>query len=78
MPDPIEAPRNAEETVHFLRGTLAALAVVAVHGEETLYREIVATAGEVELAEACENMEDFEWSGLKRYYPHLWPWVSDD
>ena len=55
------------EALAFLRGMHAALAIVAAHDEETIYREIVRSAGARQLVAACENDEDFEWSGLKRY-----------
>ena len=51
----------------FHRGVLAALAIVADHDEETLYREIVGSVGARHLLAACECEEDREWSGLKRY-----------
>jgi len=58
---------GAAHEVVFLRGMLAALAVVAAYDQETLFRAIVNTAGENQLIKACEGREDWEWSGLKRY-----------
>ena len=58
---------RASGETEFLRGMLAALAVVAVHDQETIFREIVDSAGATALLRACEGEEDREWSGLKRY-----------
>ncbi|HYE92105.1 MAG TPA: hypothetical protein VEA38_13845 [Terriglobales bacterium] len=51
----------------FHRGMLAALAVVAEFDAETIYREIVKTAGIKSLNDALESETDHELSGLKRY-----------
>ncbi len=51
-------PTKADR-LNFHRGMLAALAVVKDHDNETLFREIVDTAGAKELLAACEADEDF-------------------
>lgn len=70
LPDAVKdaGGRSARESLAFRRGMIAALAVVAALDEETVYREIVHTQGARSLVEACEGAEDFEWSGLARYY----------
>lgn len=62
----VDAPKETP-AIAFARGMLAALAVVAMFDEETIYREIVGTVGIKALNDALEGPEDHEWSGLKRY-----------
>ncbi len=51
----------------FYGGMLAALAVVALHDQETLYREIVNSADADELVNVALAEELIETSGLARY-----------
>ena len=55
----------------FHAGLLAALAVVALHDLETLYREIVATADEQALVDFATRDGALDFSGLSRYGYHL-------
>ena len=52
---------------NFYGGMLAALSVVAVHDQETLFREIVGTVKEEELVAAALEDESAEWAGLIQY-----------
>lgn len=52
---------------NFYSGILAALAVVALHDAETIFREIVATANEAELIRVARKDGAMRWSGLSRY-----------
>lgn len=51
----------------FYAGILGALAVVAVHDEETIFREIVGTVDEAELIRIARRDRAMRWSGLARY-----------
>lgn len=51
----------------FYAGLIAALAVVALHDKESIFREIVATADEAALVEFAERDGAMEFSGLARY-----------
>jgi len=51
----------------FYSGMLAALSVVVVFDAETIYREIVGTAGEENLIRVARKMGDMKLSGLSRY-----------
>lgn len=51
----------------FRAGMLVALAVVALHDKETIYREIVDLEGEDKLIEVAEENDDVDQSGLRRY-----------
>lgn len=51
----------------FYAGMIAALAVVALHDKETIFREIVATADEHELVAFAQRDGAMEFSGLARY-----------
>ena len=55
------------ELQFFHRGMLAALAVVVVHDEETLYREIVGTTDEKQLIAVARRDGSMQWSGLSKY-----------
>lgn len=50
----------------FRRGMLAALAVVALHGEDTIYDEIVRTQGRDELATQARKDGAMRWSGMDK------------
>lgn len=52
---------------NFYSGMLAALAVVALFDQETLFRNIVETADEKELVRVARANGDMRWSGLSRY-----------
>lgn len=51
----------------FYAGILAALAVVALHDKETIFREIVNTTDERELVAFAKRDGAMEFSGLTRY-----------
>ena len=58
--------RRASTDVAFAHGVLAALHVVYVHGEETIYDEIVGSVGIDTLLAACEP-GDRQMVGLVKY-----------
>lgn len=51
----------------FIQGMLAVLAVVALHDEETIYREIVDLQGEDDLVWVARKHSDMKLSGLSQY-----------
>lgn len=51
----------------FYSGILSALAVIVMHDQETIFREIVNTTDEKELLAVAVMEEEMEWSGLTRY-----------
>ena len=59
--------RLSPERRAFFRGMLAALAVVALHDQETLYREIIATDDEIALVYVARQEELLESAGLIKY-----------
>lgn len=52
----------------FYRGMLGALAVVAAHDAETIYREIVQSTNQDELIRVARKDGIMRWSGLWRYH----------
>ena len=61
------AKKGARSHDDFYAGMLAALAVVALHDEATLFREIVETADEAALVEFAQRDGMMDCSGLARY-----------
>ncbi len=60
--------RISAEDGAFYHGILAALAVVVVHDEETIYREIVNSVDKKKLLAVAKADEGTaEWSGLIKY-----------
>ncbi|HDZ38487.1 MAG TPA: hypothetical protein ENH62_09420 [Marinobacter sp.] len=57
----------SKEDEAFLQGMLVALAVVALHDEETIYREIVDLQGEADLVWVARKHSDMKLSGLSQY-----------
>ncbi len=51
----------------FIQGMLVALAVVALHDEETIYREIVDLQGSDDLVWVARKHSDMKLSGLSQY-----------
>lgn len=51
----------------FYAGMLAALAVVALHDQETVFRNIVETADEEALIKVARADGAMRWSGLSKY-----------
>jgi hypothetical protein len=51
----------------FYAGMIAALAVIALHDSEVIFREIVATADEDALVDFAKRDDAMEFSGLARY-----------
>ncbi len=63
-------PTNRKFTTEdeaFIQGMLVALAVVALHDEETIYREIVDLQGETDLIWVARKHSDMRLSGLSQY-----------
>ena len=52
----------------FYFGIIAALAVVALYDQETLFREIVGTVDEAELIRFARKRGEMRWSGLSKYH----------
>jgi hypothetical protein len=55
------------DTLMFLKGMHAALAVVALYNEETLYDEIVSSASAEQIVAAADEEGDAEWAGLVQF-----------
>ena len=51
----------------FYAGILAALAIVSLHNNQTIFDEIVASCDINALVGFAIKDDSFEWSGLKRY-----------
>lgn len=54
----------------FFGGILTALAIIHIHGEDTIFDEVIATLGGESLAmliEHAKNNDELEWSGLADY-----------
>lgn len=61
-----------DNTGAFYAGVLSALAVVVIHDEETIFREIVDAIGEEELIRIARRDRAMRWSGLSYYgYGHI-------
>jgi len=57
----------SRQTQAFYAGIITALAVVALHDEQTLYEEIIDTLDKDELIEFARMNEELEFSGLVQY-----------
>ena len=62
-----KAKKGSRSHDDFYAGMLAALEIVALHGEEAIFREIVETANEAELVEYAQRDGMMDCSGLARY-----------
>lgn len=51
----------------FYRGVLICLQQIYSHDAETIFREVVAEAGEKELLKVARKEKALEWSGLRKY-----------
>lgn len=69
LESPVSKPKKQlpQSTIDFYRGMIAALAVVYLHDDETVYHEIIATADENDLIAVAIESEDAEWCGLVKY-----------
>lgn len=69
LESPVRKPKRKlpQTTIDFYQGMMAALAVVYLHDDETVYHEIIATADENELITVAIDSEDAEWCGLIKY-----------
>lgn len=61
------ARKFTTEDEAFIQGILVALAVVAIHDDETIYREIVDLQGEADLVWVARKHSDMKLSGLTQY-----------
>lgn len=59
--------RISKEDQAFYSGILTALAVVALHDQETVFREIVDIVDEKELIWVAKKNAEMRWSGLSQY-----------
>lgn len=57
----------SKEDEAFIKGMLVALSIVALHDEETIYREIVDLQGEDDLIWVARKNSDMTLSGLSQY-----------
>jgi len=69
LKSPVRKPKKelSQSTIDFYQGMMAALAVVYLHDDETVYHEIIATADENDLIAVAIESEDAEWCGLIKY-----------
>ena len=53
----------------FNAGTVAALAVIAIFDQETIWREVLSCAGEEQLTYFAAHVEpeDWKWAGFAKY-----------
>lgn len=56
-----------EATGDFYAGIISALAVIALHDQETIFREIVDLCDEGELIAHARKNDEMEFSGLSKY-----------
>jgi len=59
--------KPSEIDIGFMAGVACALAVVALHGEDTIFDEIVKSVGEEKLISECRRRGVMRWSGLSDY-----------
>jgi len=59
--------KPSEIDIGFMAGVACALAVVKVHGQDTIFDEIVASVGEEQLLAECRRRGVMRWSGLSDY-----------
>lgn len=64
MKTPRRIDRDARQ---FYLGVVAALAIMAIHGQDTIYDEIVEEVGAEELIRVARRDGALKWSGLSDY-----------
>lgn len=64
MKTPRRIDRDARQ---FYLGVVAALAIMAIHGQDTIYDEIVEEVGAEELIKVARRDGALKWSGLSGY-----------
>lgn len=59
--------RLTKEDKAFYGGIITALAIVALHDQQTIYEEIIDTLDKDELTQHATENEELEFSGLVQY-----------
>lgn len=67
MNDRTRTGKLSEIDVGFMVGVVCARAVVKVHGQDTIFDEIVASVGEENLLAEARRSGAMRWSGLSDY-----------